>query len=88
MAKVMARPGKITSLKELTVDARFRPDDNAAVCIDSLNHSSPWEWVGWIEWITEFSSARNKVVNDAEDPHKTFAEMIDNLNRTIAQYTA
>ena len=80
--------GDLPSLKELTADARFRPDDNAAVCIDSLNHSSPWEWVGWIEWITEFSSARNKVVNDAEDAHKTFAEMIDNLNRTIAQYTA
>ena len=80
--------GDLPSLKELTADARFRPDDNAAVCIDSLNHSTPWEWVGWIEWITEFSSARNKVVNDAEDPHKTFADMIENLNRTIAQYTA
>ena len=80
--------GDLPSLKELTADARFRPDDNAAVCIDSLNHSSPWEWVGWIEWITEFSSARNKVVNDAEDPQKTFADMIANLNQIIAQYTA
>ena len=80
--------GDLPSLKELTADARFRPDDNATVCIDSLSHSSPWEWVGWIEWITEFRDARNKVVNDAADPHDTFATMIANLNRTIAQYTA
>ena len=80
--------GDLPSLKDLTADTHFRPDDNAAVCIDSLSHSTPWEWVGWIDWITEFNDARNKVVNDAEDPHETFAEMIDNLNRTIAQYTA
>ena len=80
--------GDLPSLKELTVDARFRPDYNAAVCIDSLSHSTPWEWVGWIDWVTEFNDARNKVVNDAEDPHETFAAMVDNLNRTIAQYTA
>ena len=75
-------------MKELTTDARFRPDDNAAVCIDSLNNSSPWEWVGWVEWVTEFNSARTKVVNDAEDPQKAFADLIANLNETIAQYTA
>ena len=80
--------GDLPSLKDLTADPHFRPDDNAAVCIDSLSHSTPWEWVGWIEWITEFSNARNKVVNDAADPHETFAAMVDNLNRTIAQYTA
>ena len=80
--------GDLPSLKDLTADTHFRPDDNAAVCIDSLSHSTPWEWVGWIEWITEFSNARNKVVNDAADPHETFAAMVDNLNRTIAQYTA
>ena len=65
-----------------------RPDDNAAVCIDSLTHSTPWEWVGWIEWISEFSDARDKVVNEGEDPRETFEEMIDNLNLIIAQYTA
>ena len=80
--------GDLPSLKDLTADTHFRPDDNAAVCIDSLSHSTPWEWVGWIEWITEFSNARSKVVNDAADPHETFAAMVDNLNRTIAQYTA
>ena len=80
--------GDLPSLKDLTADTHFRPDDNAAVCIDSLSHSTPWEWVGWIDWITEFNDARNKVVNDAADPHETFAAMVDNLNRTIAQYTA
>ena len=83
--------GDLPSLKGLAADAHFRPVDNAAVCIDSLSHSTPstpWEWVGWFEWITEFSNARNKVVNGAEDPHKTFVDMIDNLNRAIAQYTA
>ena len=80
--------GDLPGLTELTADARFRPDDNAAVCIDSLTHSTPWEWVGWIEWISEFSDARDKVVNEGEDPHETFEEMIDSLNGTIAQYTA
>ena len=82
------KAGDLPSLKELTTDARFRPDDNAAVCIDSLNNSSPWEWVGWVEWVTEFNSARTKVVNDAEDRQKAFADLIANLNETIAQYTA
>ena len=80
--------GDLPGVKELTADASFRPDDNAAVCIDSLNHSTPWEWVGWTEWITEFNNARNKVVNDAGDAQETYAEMIANLNQTIAQYTA
>ena len=80
--------GDLPGVTELTADASFRPDDNAAVCIDSLNHSTPWEWVGWIEWITEFSDARNRVVNEAEDAEKAFADMIANLNQTIAQYTA
>ncbi len=80
--------GDLPSLKQLTADTRFRPDDNAAVCIDSLSHSTPWEWVGWVEWITEFSDARNKVVNEAADPRETFATMTDNLNQVIAQYTA
>ena len=80
--------GDLPGVTELTADASFRPDDNAAVCIDSLNHSTPWEWVGWIEWITEFSDAQNRVVNEAEDAEKAFADMIANLNQTIAQYTA
>lgn len=80
--------GDLPSLKELTDDVRFRPDDNAAVCIDSLSHSTPWEWVGWIEWIREFSDARDRVVNEAADPHETFAAMTDNLNRVIAQHSS
>lgn len=80
--------GDLPGVKALTADASFRPDDNAAVCIDSLNHSTPWEWVGWIEWINEFSSARDRVVNEGEDAETTFADMISNLNQTIAQYTA
>ena len=80
--------GDLPSLKELTADARFRPDDNAAVCIDSLSHSTPWEWVGWMEWITEFSDARDKVVNEAADPHETFAAMTDNLNGVIARHSS
>ncbi len=80
--------GDLPSLKQLTAATHFRPDDNAAVCIDSLSHSTPWEWVGWVEWIAEFSEARNQVVNEAADPRETFATMTDNLNQVIAQYTA
>ena len=79
--------GDLPALNALTADASFRPDDNAAVCIDSLSHSTPWEWVGWFEWISEFSSARHRVVNEDEDAQETFTDLIANLNQIIAEYT-
>ena len=56
--------------------------------MDSLNYATPWEWVGWVEWIKEFSDARDRVVNDGEDPEKSFATMVVNLNQIIAEHTA
>lgn len=80
--------GDLPSFKDLNADEQFRPDDNAAVCMDSLNYATPWEWVGWVEWIKEFSDARDRVVNDGEDPEKSFATMVVNLNQIIAEHTA
>lgn len=79
--------GDLPSFTELVDDPRFRPDDNANVVMDSLSYASPWEWVGWAEWVKEFGDARDRVVIGSEDPETSFATMVDNLNKVIETHT-
>lgn len=79
--------GDLPSFNELVDDARFRQDDNAVVVMDSLKYASPWEWVGWAEWVKEFGDARDRVVIGGEDAQQAFDTMVDNLNKVVATHT-
>lgn len=79
--------GDLPSFKDLGGDARFRPNANAEVCLDSLAYATPWEWVGWAEWVKEFGDGRDRVVIGNEDPVTSFNTMVDNLNDVIADHT-
>ena len=79
--------GDLPSFQGLGADARFRPDANAEVCLDSLDYATPWEWVGWAEWVKEFGDGRDRVVIGNEDPSTSFDTMVDNLNKVIADHT-
>lgn len=79
--------GDLPSFAGLGADARFRPDANAEVCLDSLAYATPWEWVGWAEWVKEFGDGRDRVVIGGEEPAASFNTMVDNLNKVIADHT-
>ena len=79
--------GDLPSYKELVDDPRFRKDANANVVMDSLKYASPWEWVGWAEWVKELGDARDRVVIGNEAPDKSFNTMVDNLNKVIETHT-
>ena len=83
-----AMAGGLPSFNDLVADERFRPDDNASVCMDSLDYSTPWEWVGWVEWIKELNDARDRVVKENEEAEKSFDTLTANLNAVIAEHTA
>ena len=80
--------GDLPSAVSLTNDARFRADANAKTVMDSLSYASPWEWVGWAEWVGEFDNARDQVVLGGQSPETAFNMMVDNLNKVIAQHSA
>jgi multiple sugar transport system substrate-binding protein len=79
--------GDLPSHKGLVDDPAFRTDDNANVCMDSLKYATPWEWVGWAEWVKETQDARDRVVVGGEDTSAAFATMVDNLNKVIETHT-
>jgi multiple sugar transport system substrate-binding protein len=79
--------GDLPSAVSLTSDARFRTDANAKTVMDSLSYASPWEWVGWAEWVGEFDNARDQVVLGGQSPENAFNMMVDNLNKVIAQHS-
>jgi multiple sugar transport system substrate-binding protein len=79
--------GDLPSVAALNDDPRFRTNANDNVVMDSLSYASPWEWVGWAEWVGEFGNARDLVVLGGESPENAFNMMVDNLNTVIAQHT-
>ena len=79
--------GDLPSVKELVDDPRFRKDENANVCMDSLKNATPWEWVGWAEWVKELGDGRDRVVIGGEAPETSFKTMVDNLNLVIETHT-
>lgn len=79
--------GDLPSFTALQNEASFRQDDNANVCMDSLSYASPWEWVGWAEWVKELGDGRDRVVVGGETPETSFETMVANLNKVIATHT-
>jgi multiple sugar transport system substrate-binding protein len=79
--------GDLPSFKELVDDPRFRQDDNGNVVMDSLKYASPWEWIGWAEWVKETGDARDRVVIGGEDTRSSFDTMVENLNKVVADHT-
>jgi multiple sugar transport system substrate-binding protein len=79
--------GDLPSFKELVDDPRFRSDDNAEVVMDSLKYASPWEWIGWAEWVKETGDARDRVVVGEEDTRSSFDTMVENLNKVVEAHT-
>jgi multiple sugar transport system substrate-binding protein len=79
--------GDLPSFKDLVDDPRFRQDENANVVMDSLKYATPWEWVGWAEWVKETGDARDRVVVGNEDPQQSFNTMVENLNKVIETHT-
>jgi hypothetical protein len=55
--------------------------------MDSLSYATPWEWVGWAEWVKEFGDGRDRVVVGGEDPEQSFDTMVANLNKVIETHT-
>ncbi len=64
--------GDLPSHKGLIYEPRFRQGDNANVVMDSITYASPWEWVGWAEWVKEFGDARDRVVIGGETTQQSF----------------
>lgn len=79
--------GDLPSFTELQSDPAFRADPNADVCMDSLAYATPWEWVGWAEWVKEFGDGRDRVVIGGEAPETSFETMVTNLNKVIETHT-
>ncbi len=79
--------GDLPSHQGLVDDPRFRKDANAEVCMDSLKYASPWEWIGWAEWVKEFGDAHDRVVIGNEDARQSFNTMIENLNVVVETHT-
>lgn len=79
--------GDLPSFTELVEDPRFSQDANAEVCLDSLNYATPWEWVGWAEWVKEFGDARDRVVIGSETPEQSMETLVENLNQVIETHT-
>ncbi len=82
-----AAAGDLPSNPGLANDSHFRPDTNANVCLDSLQYATPWEWIGWTEWVLELRAGRNRVVMGGEEPSSSFDTMVANLNEVIAVQT-
>jgi multiple sugar transport system substrate-binding protein len=79
--------GDLPSFTELVDDPQFRQTDNDNVVMDSLSYATPWEWVGWAEWVKEFGDARDRVVVGGENAQSSFDTMVENLNQVIAAHT-
>lgn len=79
--------GDLPSFTELVDDPQFRQTDNDTVVMDSLSYASPWEWVGWAEWVKEFGDGRDRVVIGGESTQSSFDTMVANLNQVIATHT-
>ncbi len=79
--------GDLPSFTELVDDPQFRETENDNVVMDSLSYATPWEWVGWAEWVKEFGDARDRVVIGSESPQASFDTMVENLNQVIATHT-
>jgi multiple sugar transport system substrate-binding protein len=79
--------GDLPSFKDLVDDPQFRQTENDNVVMDSLSYASPWEWVGWAEWVKEFGDARDRVVIGGEDAQSSFDTMVENLNKVIDNHT-
>lgn len=79
--------GDLPSFQELVDDPSFRETPNDNVVMDSLAYASPWEWIGWAEWVKEFGDARDRVVIGGETAESSFDTMVTNLNQVIATHT-
>ena len=79
--------GDLPSFKELVDDPKFVKNENDKVVMDSLKYATPWEWVGWAEWVKEFGDGRDRVVIGGETPEKSYTTMVDNLNKVIETHT-
>lgn len=79
--------GDLPSFKDLVDDPRFRKTENDTVVMESLKYATPWEWVGWAEWVKEFGDGRDRVVVGNEDPSKSFNTMVENLNKVIETHS-
>ncbi len=79
--------GDLPSHTELQTEPSFRTTDNDAVCMDSLSYATPWEWVGWAEWVKEFGDARDRVVIGGETPEQSFETLVTNLNQVVDTHT-
>ncbi len=79
--------GDLPSHQDLVDDPRFRKDENAVVVMESLKYASPWEWIGWAEWVKETGDARDRVVIGGEDTKTSFNTMVENLNKVIETHT-
>jgi multiple sugar transport system substrate-binding protein len=79
--------GDLPSMKELVDDERFRKNDNAVTVMESLKYASPWEWIGWAEWVKETGDARDRVVIGGESTRSSFDTMVENLNQVVETHT-
>jgi multiple sugar transport system substrate-binding protein len=79
--------GDLPSFKELTDDPKFVKNENDKAVMASLKYATPWEWVGWAEWVKELGDGRDRVVIGNEAPEKSFNTMVDNLNKVIETHT-
>jgi multiple sugar transport system substrate-binding protein len=79
--------GDLPSMKELVDDERFRKDENAVTVMESLKYASPWEWIGWAEWVKETGDARDRVVIGGETTRSSFDTMVENLNKVVDAHT-
>ena len=80
--------GDLPSFTDLVDDPRFRKDDNAVVVMDSLKYATPWEWIGWAEWVKETGDGRDRVVIGGESTRSSFDTMVDNLQKVVDTHTA
>ena len=62
-------------------------NENDKMVMDSLKYATPWEWVGWAEWVKELGDGRDRVVIGDEAPEKSFNTMVENLNKVIETHT-
>ena len=79
--------GDLPSHKGLNDEPRFRQNDNDNVVMDSIKYATPWEWVGWAEWVKEFGDARDRVVIGGETTQQSFETLIININEVIKTHT-
>ena len=56
--------------------------------MDSLKYATPWEWIGWAEWVKETGDGRDRVVIGGESTRSSFDTMVDNLQKVVDTHTA